>query len=189
MEISLRKAAKLRSKVEARLNEVRGALRAPYISFNPLDTSYEAQVKAVRDEWDRNFARSINLQSLVVALRNKIAAKNSDSYISVKITELAALKAQRAMLKTLIATPPAVSGESLQAQIDSAKKQMEQSGYANEITLYALTAEDIATLKKMERAAEKHAEKLHEEVESSNARLTIVLSDDEVAFLTSEDLL
>lgn len=190
MEISLRKAAKLRSKTEARLNEVRTALKAVQISFNPFDISYESQVQTAREEWDRNFARSLNLQSLVVALRNKIAAKNSDSYISTKITELAAIKSQRVLLKYLIATPPSQTEGALRAAIESAQKQIEQGSYGHhEISLNILSASDIATLKNMDRTAELHAEKIHEDVEASNARLTIILSDEEVAFLTSEELL
>ncbi len=189
MDITLRKATKLRSKLENRLKELRQLLKAPAIQVSPLDESLQTQITEAREEWKRNFARQGVVKGVLTSLRNKIAAKNSDSYISVRITELASVKTQRDLLSEILRNKATPSDDTLAAQIATARTQQEVNGYCHDLSVSILSADDLAVVKKLDRELEKAAEATHEAVEGMNANLTITLSDEEVAFLTAEEIL
>lgn len=189
MEINLRRAAKLRSKLEARLNELRAEVRNTVISVNPLDTDIEERLTKAREEWQRAGGRLAALSEVLLSLRLAIAAKNADSYIADKIATIANLKLAREVTRQLAKAGPMLNAAQRQARIEAEKIRLNNGAYVNEVVFDFRVDGDIAAAKQSEREIDLTIEQLHMEVETQNAKLTISLDENHVALLQAEGLL
>lgn len=188
MDITLRRAAKLRSKLEAQINKIRSELRDTTVTVNPLDTYNTDLLDKARNAWMTKVARLTEMEGVLLAIRTRIASKNTESYISDRIAMIALMKNTLATFRAL--SPSArLTKEQCEARLAAGKIQLERNGYAQDVYFDFLTDADIDTLHKTQRQLERDMEQLHMEVEEKNAKLTISLEENEVTILTREEVL
>src|SRR5690348_12880982 len=190
MEITLRRAAKLRTKIQQTVQSLSHELSNSSIHVNAFDANIENKLEDARNEFLRNLALYNSLSDVLINHRARIGAKNNDTYVSDRITKINGLKARNELYRLLSSSDVRMDDSEVSARIQTHTKQLEAgNAYLQDLYLPFLSMKNVEDIKTMHVALTREIENLQDEVEAINAKTTILLTDTEVAILETASLL
>lgn len=193
-KITLRRAAKLRNKVEERLAVIRQELtQGTTVSVFITETDIAGIIAKASTEFSQLYARHSALSALAYELRSRIGITNATSGVNAGLTRIAALNSQRDLVRKLIAVvKPTLSLEQAQARLELAREQSKTAdrySRTNEIVLDVMPQETINSLKALEVSLSRDLDATHDAVEKLNSSVEIELTEADQALLSAEGLI
>lgn len=192
MKITLRKATKIRSKLETMISEQKRLAGVTIINVNPADIDGFNQVMAAQIELEAAILKAIVLSKLNVELRIMIGVANYNTKINDMLATIVANKSIIQMLKIVMQsdTTPDVDNihSRLVTTLEMNKNASRHYGTGTEQfttvskTFHKRMADDIALL-------EEDTENLQDKVEELNIRSYIELSVAMTGVLEDEKLI
>lgn len=190
--ITVRRASKIRNKIEARLAEIRSELLAgTTISVFVTETDIQSIINKASAEFGQLFARYGALGATLYELRARIGSVNAASGVNTALTRLSSLNSQRDLVRRLLATArPTISTEQAQARLELLREQLVNGkSYSNEVAFDVTSQDTINSLKSLEAALSRDVDATHDALERLNSSAEVELSDADVALLTAEGIL
>jgi hypothetical protein len=190
--ITVRRASKIRNKIEARLAEIRNDLFAGItVSVFVTETDIAGILSKASQEFSQLFARYSALSNTAYELRARIGNSNAVSGVNTALTRLSALNSQRDLVRRILASArPTISTEQAQARLELLREQVANGkGYTNDIQLNVNSQETLNSLKSLEAALSRDVDATHDALERLNSSAEVELSDADVALLTAEGIL
>ncbi len=194
MDLNLRKARKLESKIGKYINDAELKtdvnLRAKSSILDATSKRQEGAVQLTKDLADLDALNNVRY-----SLRNQIAAANQGVGINALMTKREQLKSKAGILTKLASASKAVSTEELQDILETTAKSLEKGesrGYGRtevtvntsvilETTREAINTEITSTVKALEDVEDELAQK--------NLGAKVTLSAQDVALLTAKNLI
>lgn len=193
MQVSLRKAAKIRSRVASKLQEITQRLyRQQMFVTSVYDTDVLKQLNDREGEFITEFARYRAISSEYSNLRGIIALANSDSGVSSLLAELNGLEAVLGTIHGLVVNlVPRMTPENIQARLAGAQERAKvaASMVGENVNFDYLTEQNLEAFKKLERELQAQISNLHDKMEEINISFSVELSDGMVSLFTMEDIL
>ena len=192
-KITLRRASKIRNKVEAQLKEIRAELqKSTTVEVNVTDTNVAELISAATTKFGQQFARYSALSNVYYELRTSVGVQNSSGGVNETLARIAAYNSQRDVIRQLVdRIAPALSVEQVNARLALAKEQLTNGrGYGREdVDFPVLPQETIDGLKAEDKRISLEIDTLHDGLERLNSTVVIDLSDAAEAILSAERLL
>lgn len=189
MEITLRQASKLRSKVETAAAEARiGCINN--IHVNVQDENYLEQINDASNKVVDALNRNGKLEGALLALRILIGEANASSGINARLATNARLNAKLGVLKSLTKATPRLTDEQITARVKGALARLDTASYASEdLNMSIHSQSQIDEFKTMEKEIRKMIESVTDDLESLNNTINITLPEEVITILTDEDLI
>ena len=190
--ITVRRASKIRNKLEARLAEIRNELLAgTTVSVFVTETDIAGILSKASLEFSQLFARYSALSNTAYELRARIGVSNATSGVNTALNALSALNSQRDVVRRVLSTArPTISLEQVQARLELFREQLALgNGHATNISLDVTSEETLNSLKSLEAALSRDIDATHDALERLNSSAEVELSDAYVALLTAEGIL
>lgn len=190
MKISLRKATKLRNKVQERVNELYRDLSFTSIPVNVFDPDPLKIVRGAQEDFVRTYALYTSRVGILFELRELIGVANATSGISDNLTKIAASTAQSNVIKRVLRGTERLSDDQITARVSGAQEKQKGNSYASEeITFEFLDEATLIELKNHEIEIRRRIEELIDQNEQLNNTVTITISDTTVTWLKSDGIL
>jgi len=191
--ITVRRASKIRNKIEARLTEIRNELQVgTTVTVHVTDLNLAETINKASIEFSQLFARYSALSNAAYELRAIIGASNEASGVNTTLTRLSALNSQRDVVRRILSSVrPTLSIEQAQARLELAREQVATGkGYAPQEVQFDVTSQEtINSLKSLEAALSRDIDATHDALERLNSSAEVELSEANVALLTAEGIL
>jgi hypothetical protein len=212
--MTLRKAAKVRSKIEERIAELTEELNQTHVTVNLNDnTSISDVIGAARAEYTRKYTLLSVLLDVQVQIRNQIATANVNAGVSQRLASIAALESRLKVFspkedvlsyadsgrrrprrkRRNVVSNDALTMEQIVARYQAAKAKLQNSENSyniQETQTFSFVSPEMAESFNEEVASLKRViEDLHEQNEAANASTKISLTDATMAILQQHDLI
>jgi hypothetical protein len=191
--VTLRKAAKLRSRVANKMQEILQEVHQRRDFVSVYDKDIMAQLNERESEFTTAFARYRALSDAYSDLRALIARGNVESSVSSILAELNGIEAVLGVTRSFASRVPRMSAENIQARVDGAieRSKVAAGMVGEQLNLEALTQTTIDELKKLEIELELKVSALHDKMEELNVTQTfsIDLPDGMVTLFKMENVL
>ncbi|AUS02914.1 coil containing protein [Vibrio phage 2.275.O._10N.286.54.E11] len=186
MQITLRKAAKLISKIHATI----GTGAHIDVRLKDTDEAIQEQITKAQDELGGTIVGALELVQLKFTLRQRQAEINASSGVSAILTELESLKAQRKVLDDArIGTPRSTVLIFDEIELKREKKTDMYDTPKATARIGVVTQEHVDLIESKLKQIEKSIEDLNDKREALNNTNKITLSEGEVQVLKAADLL
>ena len=191
--VTLRKAAKLRSRVATKMQEILQEVHQRRDTVSVYDKDIMEQLNERENDFTTAFARYRALSDAYSDLRAMIAKGNVESTVSAILAELNGIEAVLGVVRSYSNRTPRMSTSNIQARIDGAieRSKVAQGMVGEQLNLEALTQTTIDELKKLEIELELKVSDLHDHMEALNITQTfsIDLSDGMINLFKMENVL
>lgn len=192
-EITLRRANKLRVKVEARVQEIRREFGNTNISINLFSSNASGKVTERQNKIAVAIGRFVALNTVLGELREQIAQKNVQSGVSAILAQKATMERLRDMYRQLSGTEPAPNQDEMSSLIEARKKNFENSaaGYGShdEVQFSVLQKDVIDSATDVYEQLVADISSAEDKIEQLNATSRITLAPTSDAVLQSEKLI
>lgn len=191
MKITLRRAAKLRNKVDGRITELRRELRNTHIYLNVHDPRPTKVISDARDRYLAVLARANALTDVLGHLRMEIGRVNSREGINALLTEMATIDQKLALAEDVAGATPSLSESQILARVEAERKMSENGNVHRgpDMTVYVLNAEVIRSAKETVANLTRRKESIQDAIEKVNAENDVQLSDEVFDVLKAEHLI
>jgi hypothetical protein len=190
MQITLRRANKLRVKLEARLNEVTNLLGNPTLNVSIHAENISQKVEGVREAYLKTLARHGSLNNVLTTLRKDIAKANVEFGVSDMLTQTAGLQRERRVLRNVEGASFAPSAAEIQSEVDTEKRNSSVGYGRNNTVMFGVMTEAIVTeAAKRLREIDLELAALEDMREGLNAKSRIELDSQSESILKAESLL
>lgn len=191
--VTLRKAAKLRSRVANKMQEILQDIHRTQQFVSVYDKDITEQLNKSESEFITSFARYRALSNAYSDLRAIIAKGNVESTVSAILAELNGVESVLNVVRSHANRTPRMSAANIQARVDGAIERTKVAAgmVGEQLNLEALTQETVDELKKLEVELQLKVSDLHDHMEALNVTETfsIELSDEMVSLFKLENVL
>jgi hypothetical protein len=204
MEVTIRKATKLVSRIDNKLAEfnrvvTQSTTRSVFVHDELLTVTN--QLLEANDKYQDALTALQDLYELRVEIRALVGAANAQHKINDRVTKLRGLESMLSVVKQIrrTVTEPVLENEQLRVRLAALAKKASgaqvsvqawgQREDTDTVTLSTLAQADLDELESFELKYQRAIEDLHDELESINNNTTLELSDVLVASLVSFDVL
>ena len=172
--VTLRKAAKLRSRVASKMQEILQEVHQRQDFISVYDKDIMAQLNERESDFTTAFARYRALSDAYSDLRALIAKGNVESGVSAILAELNGIEAVLGVISSFASRTARMSAENIQARVDGAteRAKVATSMAAEQMNLESLTQGTIDELKKLEIELALKVSALHDKMEELNVTQT-----------------
>lgn len=196
MKITLRRAAKLRNRVAARLQEIQNAnLTNLYVTVNIYDPDVADQLSGKAEDFNEAFVRYIALSGVLVRLRQAVGKVNTQEGVDDLLAEQVALLGQRAVISRIAGLTQFRPTEAqVKARLDGQAEvnKAGRRGYGGDdttINFVFLTENVVEDAKNKLQQIQTRLDEIQDRLEAINASRNIELSEQSLATLTAEKLI
>lgn len=192
-DISLRRAAKLRSRMENRLRELESELTSNTIlTVNVYDPDVATQFGQQQETFLGLYARYVALSRAVSSFRGLISQTNARVQVDTMLAMNAQVNRHLQILRKLVNVAPRPSDDQIRARLDGAKIEAAAgtSRYGSGEVSYTLLTKDV--LDQLDAEAKglvALSNGTSDSLEAANSTTMLGLTDDIQAILDSEGLL
>ena len=188
--ITLRRAAKIRNRLQGRLHELERQVESSIAQVNIHDPDVLTQLHAAVEKHRAAVALYDVVSNTAENIRLKIGQANHKAGITDILTRQAAVQGRLAVYRRISTLSVMPSDEQIQARIDAARVAQPNSYSASDTAAYsAATPEVVESARQLIHSLQSTADALQDSLESLNAQTTIELEDVELAILQSEGLI
>jgi hypothetical protein len=193
-KITLRRAAKIRNRLEGKMNELRNSFSHPAININVVDPDAAQQVETFSKTLDGVFARFLATSNALSELRTLIGKSNADNGINELVARQSALKGRLSTIAGINEGFVKPTGEQIDARIASARTMLSSDrasryGGNDNSMFYALSADMIETVNKMKVELQTEIDDIQEKLEYSNSNTLVELPDTVISVLKVEQII
>lgn len=188
--ITLRRAAKIRNRLQSRLAELERAVQSASTAVNIYDPDLLEQLHGAVERHQSSVAQYEMVSNVTESLRVKIGQANHAAGITDLLTRQAALAGRLAVYRRVMAMPVMPTDAQIQARIDAARTTTRDSYGSSDIAAYSpVTAETAESARQLSHTLQFKFDAIQDSLESLNANTTIELDDVELAVLQSEQMI
>lgn len=191
MKVTLRKAAKIRSKIENKLRDIYVQISYPVVDINVYDPDPVEQFREAKRDFYRKYIEYTTLLNALVELRTLIANANANVGINTDLTKLAGLNARLSLVKKYKNENNGLTEDQLKARVNGLRERLSLSEYATHEVI-RVSFFDFDTQQEFvseEYSLQNEVEHIVEEIERKNNTHYVVLNDDLVSVLNNFNLL
>lgn len=191
MKVTLRKAAKIRSKIENKLKDIHAQISYPVVDINVYDPDPVEQFREAKRDFYRKYTEYTTLSNALVELRTLIANANANVGINTDLTKLAGLNARLSLVKKYKNENNGLTEDQLKARVNGLRERLSLSEYATHEVI-SVSFFDFDTQQEFvseEYSLQNEVEHIVEEIERKNNTHYVVLNDDLVSVLNNFNLL
>ncbi|BCJ91807.1 hypothetical protein IZ6_25420 [Terrihabitans soli] len=191
MQITLKRALKLRKEIEATLAAAKLETRASFSLLVPkVQTDLEDVIKLTQGELIAKARRLIELSTVLRVLRIDISQANANAGVDTLLAEIADRERVMKLLKSITDAAPMASIEQLTATKDRAVKKLDDPDYSSDSLATNLVDDTIREeLSKEILSLKRTKETLEDERAALNGSTRITLTKTQVETLTGFGLL
>lgn len=191
--VTLRRAAKIRNRLESRIQDLARELRSTTISANIYDKNIVDQLSTSENEFRNTLARYMAASAALNELRIQIAKVNAKMGVNDLLTQRSTLQGQLARISTISGlTEGRLTSEQITARVaglvERAKSGSAYSHVDDNIHLTFISKEMIADAEKTAHDLQIKLDEIQDELESINSTQTVELSEQELTVLQSEKI-
>jgi hypothetical protein len=189
MNITLRRANKLRVKVEARVNEVAALLQNPNASVSVYAQDIPAKLLERREAFLKTMARHGALNNVLTNLRRTIAAANVEAEVSNKLAYTAGLQRERNILRRVAEGDVMPSQAEIDATVRGATATVNSYRHSDDVSFGVLSEDILKEVNDRLRKIDLELSALEDAREGINANVKITLDPSHEAILKAEGLI
>lgn len=192
MNITLRRASKIRNRLDARLNEAFNDLRNTQATVNMYDPDVIEQVKTKSNKFSGLFAKYLVLSAASTKLRRLIGEANAMNGIDALVAEQTALKGRMSIINTLANQEVMPTDEQMKARLEGERQIGSESSYRgygnNTIAFGIMTEEMIGQMETMKTEIQSKIDEIQDRLETANSTITVVLDAELASVLATEKI-
>jgi hypothetical protein len=192
MQVTLRKAGKIRNKVHGRIAALDMQLIAVYKQVNIYDLYCIETLNKASDEYTQLLVQYVVLSKALIQLRSIIASANEQTGINILLANQAALHGQLKLMQVLSKVKDVMpTKESIEARIAGQSVVNVSGGYESKTTMAFsfITAEQISAADQQSLMLQATLETIQDNIEEQNVVTKLTLDDSLVAVLTSNNII
>ena len=191
--VSLRRAAKIRNKIEEKIRELQADMaHLQTLNLHILDSNVQDTIHARRNEFLNAFTRLAALNTVLYTIRVRIGSANAASGINDKLTLLSLLNTQRQNIRMVLtrAKNGVLTPEQITNRLALLKAQVESgNNYVQDLTVPVVNAEIINALQVDDRKLSSDIDATNDSIEEINNIVTVEIDDAHISVLQAEGLL
>lgn len=191
MKITLRKAAKIRNALEAKVNEIYRDVTETKEAVNVYDPEPIAVINARYETFQRTYAKYISLTKVLYGLRSQISAANSRVGVSANLTNIAMYNSLLGVVSRISKGTPRLTDEQINNRLVGIRDKIKSGGFgvSDIVDFNFLPTTSFDSLENEQKNLKRAIDDLHEVNERLNMTSIIDISDKAVQILQMNGLL
>jgi hypothetical protein len=188
--LTLRKAARLRKLIEARMSELRAQAQQLSAAVNIFDPKPLDEIDERAENFQKNYAKMNTLAEVLFALRTSVGAANHTAGVNALLTERAKVQTRLAFLHQIVRNEARLDSETIMARIAGMRdKNANAVAYNDNLHFDVLPQEVLDSLKAEQKSLRIKEVGISDKIEQLNNTATVTMSDENVTLLTAEGIL